>query len=294
MAGRIDVVVVSYNSGETLRDCVEPLLGLPGISVTVVDNGSADESLASIAGLPVRTIESGRNGGFGFGCNIGIAAGSAPLVLFLNPDARMVPAELERLAAVLDAEPEVAIGGPRIVDGAGGLFPSQRRYQRAGSTWAQAFFLHRLFRAPWANEIIKQPDAYERPAYPEWVSGACMLARREVLERVGGFDEGFFLYCEDMDLCARVRAMGYRVRYEPGATVEHDGGRSAPRTSLYAILARSRARFASLHAGTVRARLQHVGLAVGAFTHVAASLGRPAHARGHAAALRAILRGGRG
>jgi N-acetylglucosaminyl-diphospho-decaprenol L-rhamnosyltransferase len=290
MAARIDVVIVSYNSGDTLRGCVEPLVGLAGVAVTVVDNGSSDDSLASIADLPVRAIESGRNGGFGFGCNVGTAAGTAPLVLFLNPDARIAAPDLELLAAVLAAEPDVAIVGPRVVDADGALFHSQRRYQRAGSTWAQALFLHRLFlRARWANEIIKQPDAYERPGYPEWVSGACMLARREVLERLGGFDEGFFLYCEDMDLCARARASGYLVRYEPGATVEHEGGRAAPRTSLYAALVRSRARFANLHAGSARARLQHVGLAVGALTHIAASFGRPAHARGHAAALRAVL-----
>jgi GT2 family glycosyltransferase len=293
MSARVDVVVVSYNSRDTLRDCVAPLAGIEGVDVTVVDNGSADGSLDAIADLPVRTIVAGRNGGFGFGCNLGMASGSAPYVLFLNPDARLAAADLERLAAVLDAEPDVAIAGPRVLDDAGRLVPSQRRYQRAGSTWAQAFFLHRtLRRAAWANEIIRQQSEYERAAYPEWLSGACMLARRDVVAALGGFDEGFFLYCEDMDLCARARAAGHRIRYEPGATVRHQGGHSAPRTSLYAILARSRMRFASLHAGRVRARLQHMGLAVGALTHVAASIGRPAHARAHAEALRAIL--GRG
>jgi N-acetylglucosaminyl-diphospho-decaprenol L-rhamnosyltransferase len=175
----------------------------------------------------------------------------------------------------------------------GSLFPSQRRYQRAGSTWAHAFFLHRpLRRAAWANEIIRQDAAYEQPAYPEWISGACMLVRRDVLESIGGFDEGFFLYCEDMDLCARVRKAGHRIGYEPAATVRHHGGHSAPRTSLYAVLARSRMRFASLHAGSVLARLQHVGLAVGAATHVVVSIGRPARARGYTQALLTIL--GRG
>jgi N-acetylglucosaminyl-diphospho-decaprenol L-rhamnosyltransferase len=286
MNARVDVVVVSYNSRDTLRDCVAPLAEVDGVDVTIVDNGSADRSLETIADLRVRAIESGRNGGFGFGCNLGMASGSAPYVLFLNPDAQLEP-------AVLDAEPDVAIVGPRVLDDDGRLFPSQRRYQRAGSTWAQAFFLHRpLWRAAWANEIIRQDCAYERPAYPEWLSGACMLARRDVVEDLRGFDEGFFLYCEDMDLCARVRAAGHRIRYEPGATVRHKGGHSAPRASLYAILARSRMRFASLHAGRARARLQYLGLAVGALTHVAASIGRPARARGHAEALLAIL--GRG
>jgi N-acetylglucosaminyl-diphospho-decaprenol L-rhamnosyltransferase len=288
---RIDVVVVSYNSRDTLRDCVEPLVGVAGVGVTVVDNASPDRSLEAIADLPVQAIESGRNGGFAFGCNIGMAAGSAPLVLFLNPDARIDAEGLERLAAVLEAEPDVAIVGPRLLEDGDRLVASMRRYQRAGSTWAQALFLHRVLRrAAWANEIVREPAAYERVAYPEWLSGACMLGRRSALEPIGGFDEGFFLYCEDMDLCARLRAAGHEIRYEPAVTVHHEGGRSAPRASLYPILARSRTRYAREHYGPVSAFLQRAGLAVNAVTHVMVAAGRRERVRGHAAALRAVLR----
>jgi N-acetylglucosaminyl-diphospho-decaprenol L-rhamnosyltransferase len=288
---RIDVVVVSYNSRDTLRACVEPLVGLPGVGVTVVDNASPDRSLEAIADLPVQAIDSGRNGGFAFGCNLGMAAGTAPLVLFLNPDARIDASGLEMLAAALEAEPAVAIVGPRLLEDDDRLVPSMRRYQRTGSTWAQALFLHRVLRrAAWANEIVREPAAYERVAYPEWLSGACMLGRRSALEPIGGFDEGFFLYCEDMDLCRRVYAAGHRVRYEPGVAVHHEGGRSAPRASLYAVLARSRIRFARVHYGRVSAFVQRAGLAANAVTHIAAAVGRPAHARGHAAALREVVR----
>jgi GT2 family glycosyltransferase len=290
VAARIDVVVVSYNSSETLRACVEPLARVPGVSVTVVDNASSDDSLAAVADLPIRAIQSGRNGGFAFGSNLGCAVGDAPLVLFLNPDARIGERDLSRLAAVLEAAPMVAIVGPRLLEADGALVPSMRRYQRVGSTWATALFLHRIFtRAAWANEIIRDRDAYERPAYPEWLSGACMLVRRSVLDSLGGFDEGFFLYGEDMDLCARVRAAGYHVRYEPEARVHHQGGGSAPRASLYAVLARSRMRFARTHSSAVGALVQSVGLAVGALTHLIVAVPRPAHRRGHAAAFKAIV-----
>jgi GT2 family glycosyltransferase len=291
---RIDVVVVSYNSRHTLRDCVEPLVGLPGIGVTVVDNASPDRSLEVVADLPVRAIDSGRNGGFGFGCNLGMAAGSAPFVLFLNPDARIDPQGLERLAAVLEAEPNVAIVGPRLLEDDDRVVPSMRRFQRTGSTWSQALFLHRVLRrAAWANEIVRDPSLYEHVVYPEWLSGACMLARRAALEPIGGFDEGFFLYCEDMDLCARLRAARHEIRYEPGVEVYHEGGRSAPRASLYAILARSRTRYARKHSGAGSAFLQRAGLAANAATHAVVAAGRSERARGHAAALREVLRSAR-
>jgi N-acetylglucosaminyl-diphospho-decaprenol L-rhamnosyltransferase len=290
MSARIDVVVVSYNNGDTLRACVAPLVAAPGVAVTVVDNGSADGTLASIADLPVRAIASGRNGGFGFGCNIGTATGAAPYVLLLNPDARIDPADVTRLAAELDAEPGVAIVGPQLLEDDGTLIPSQRRFQRIGSLWAQAFYVHRLLpRARWADEVVKEQAAYERAGDPEWLSGACLLVRRSVLAELGGFDEGFFLYCEDQDLCFRARAAGHGVRYVPDATAQHEGGHSAPRANLYAVLARSRMRFARKHAGGVSVLLQHAGLVVGALTHIAGAVGRPAHARGHAAALRATL-----
>lgn len=286
----IDVVVVSYNSRASLRGCVEPLAGRDDISVIVVDNASDDQSLEAIADLPVRTIAAEENRGFGAGCNIGLAAGKSPFVLFVNPDACIYEAALKRLATVLVSEPDVGIVGPRTIAPDGALVRSMRRYQRIGSVWATALFVHRVFkRAAWANEIVTSPDVYEHAAYPEWLSGACLLARRSVLEAVGGFDEGFFLYSEDMDLCARVSAAGYKVRYEPTVSAHHEGGRSAPRTALYAVLARSRMRFARQHADGLSAGLQRLGLAIGALTHIIVNVARPQHRRGHVAALLAIV-----
>jgi N-acetylglucosaminyl-diphospho-decaprenol L-rhamnosyltransferase len=294
MNRRVDVVIVSYNSRDTLRECAGPLAGLPGVSVIVVDNASTDGSLKSIADLPVRAIAAGRNGGFGFGCNLGSSAGDAPSVLFLNPDARITQRDLERLVRAMESEPDVAVVGPRIVDADGSLFHSMRRYQRVGSTWATALFLHRLFtRARWANEIIRAPEAYERVSYPEWLSGSCLLVRRAALERIGGFDESFFLYGEDMDLCARIRAEGELIRYEPSARAVHEGGHSTPRTALYAVLAESRMLFARRHSGPVSAAVQCIGLAGGAITHILASAQRPAQRQGHAAAFRTIITGTR-
>jgi N-acetylglucosaminyl-diphospho-decaprenol L-rhamnosyltransferase len=287
----VDAVIVSYNSSDTLRACVEPLASIPGVRVIVVDNDSTDGSLATVADLPVARIESGRNGGFSFGCNLGLAAGGAPFVLFLNPDARLESPALDAMVAALEAHPDAGLVGPRLLDEDGELMPSRRHFPRVVSTWSEALFLHRLVpRARWADEVDRRWEGYLESDEPEWVSGACMLARRDVLERIGGLDEGFFLYCEDTDLCARVRAAGFTVRYEPRAVVHHVGGASAPRYSLLRVMAESRARYAVKHAGRAAATLQIAGIAAHAATHAVATALRPGYARGHLQALRHVVR----
>lgn len=285
----VDVVVVAYNSADVLRECVGPLADVPGLNVVVIDNASPDASLESVADLPVDAVRAGRNGGFAAGCNLGIARGDAPYVLLLNPDAAMTVADVDALVRVLDEEPAVGMVAPLILDADGRPAPSLRRFPRLRSTYAQALFLHRLApRASWTDELVRDPEAYRRPGSPEWVSGACMLIRRSVLEQVGGLDERFFLYCEDIDLCARTRAAGWDIRFEPAAVVRHREGHAAPRSATLRLLARNRVIYARLHRSPAAARLEALGVALGHATHVLTS--RPAVARGHVAALRAALR----
>jgi hypothetical protein len=287
---KVDVVVVSYNSSRTLRDCVGPLTGLPGVQVIVVDNCSADDTLASIADLPLTVVPQATNNGFAAGCNVGWRHGSAPNVLFLNPDARIDSEALEALAQVL-TDPGVAIAAPRILDEDGAVDFSQRRFPRLLSTYSHALFLHRLVPgAAWTSELIRDPQLYDRPGSPEWASGACLLVRREVLEELNGWDEAFFMYCEDKDLCRRARDAGYDVRYDPNAVVRHEGGASAPRASLTGVLAQSRLHYARKHSGRVGGALERGGIALTALTHILVSRGGAAARTGHAAALRAALR----
>lgn len=286
--GLVDVVVVSYNSGSKLRGCVEPLARLADVHVVVVDNDSSDGSLETVADLPVRRIATGRNGGFAFGCNAGWRASSSPFVLFLNPDARMTEESLRRLVEALERDDSIAIAGPKLLEEDGSLALSQRRFPRLRSTYAHALFLHRLFPlAAWASELVRDPAAYEMAGSPDWVSGACLLARRNVLEQLGGWDEGFFLYCEDKDLCRRARDLGYDVLYVPDAVAEHEGGASMPRTSLLPVLASSRVRYARRHRGAAAAAAERFGIALTALTHVAVTRGGRAARAGHARAFRA-------
>jgi GT2 family glycosyltransferase len=282
-----DVVIVAYNSGGTLRNCVEPLCSDPAVSVIVVDNASPDRGLASVLDLSVTTIPLGANHGFAFGCNRGWESGSAPFVLFLNPDARIERDSLMTLVAALERNDSVGAVAPRLMDATGSLELSQRRFPRARSTFAQAVFLHRVFpRASWAGEVVNDPSAYQKACAVEWVSGACVLIRRSALERLGGWDEGFFLYGEDKDICRRLWSLGYEVFFEPDAEAIHIGGASAPRPQLLATLAASRIRYAAKHQGQAGAAMERVGVALGAFTHMLLTTKGHAARAGHLGALR--------
>ena len=286
----VDVVVVSFNSREQLPGCVEPLLAMDDARITVVDNASSDGSVEALDGLPVATIPLERNGGFAHGCNIGWRSGHGTYVLFLNPDARIDPESLRSLIGVLERQPDVGLVAPRILHTDGTLDFSQRRFPRLRSTYAQALFLHRLFpRSSWTDEVVRRPEAYDRAGSPEWVSGACILLPRSVLEQLRGLDEGFFLYCEDTDLCRRVRAAGYDVRYEPSAVVVHEGGASAPRPALLPVLAASRIRYAAEHRNTAGAALERIGVGLGSLTHALISRGGPPARGGHMQALRLVM-----
>lgn len=280
----VDVVVVSFNSAAHLRECVEPFVPAPDVNVVVVDNASSDASLDAIVDLPVRAVRLGRNGGFAHGCNVGWRLGRAPFVLFLNPDARIDLDAVERLAEILERNEQVGIAAPRIERQNGNLDFSQRRFPRLRSTYARALFLHRLFpRATWSDEVVRDPLAYERPSSPEWVSGACLLMRRSLLEELDGWDETFFFYCEDIDLCQRVRNAGYDIRFEPSVIAFHQGGASAPRVTLRPVLTQSRVQYSQKYSGRLASALERGGLALEALTHVVLSRGglqaRASHAR---------------
>jgi GT2 family glycosyltransferase len=177
---------------------------------------------------------------------------------------------------------------PKIVEADGSLDYSLRRFPSLRSTYAEALFLHRLFpRAPWSGELVRDRHLYSAPWSPEWVSGACVLVRRSVLELTGGFDERFFLYCEDLDLCRRIRNSGYDVRFDPRATAVHLGGASAPRATLLPTLAASRVRYARKHRSRAMALLERLGIALGELTHTIIARGGGRVRRGH---FRAFLR----
>jgi N-acetylglucosaminyl-diphospho-decaprenol L-rhamnosyltransferase len=286
----VDTVVVAYNSQATLRASVEPLTALPWVDVIVVDNASPDDSVGAVADLPAHIVSAPRNGGFAYGCNLGMAAGSAEFVLLLNPDAQIDAESLAMLVHTLRGDPTLGGVGPRTVDDSGRLAFTQRRFPRLRSTYAQGLFLHRVAPlAPWSDDAIRDPDAYERPGSPDWISGCCVLLRREAVEAVGGLDEGFFLFAEETDLFRRLAAAGWRAGFEPRATASHVGDGSGSWHTTEHIRAYSRVRYARKHHGPVVALIEATGVALAAATHAALWIHRPARARGHLHAARAAL-----
>jgi N-acetylglucosaminyl-diphospho-decaprenol L-rhamnosyltransferase len=287
----VDVVIVSFNSSQQLREAVTPLSGASGIRVIVADNASSDESVESVADLSVTAIPLPENKGFAHACNVAWRAGNAPFVLLLNPDATIDAASLGLLVDVLRDNEGVGAAAPMIRHADGSLDHSLRRFPRLRSTYARALFLHRLFpRAAWVDEVIRDESLYADQASPDWVSGACILVRRTVLERLGGLDERFFMYCEDIDLCRRIWSAGWELRFEPRARARHDGGGSAPRAALLSRLAVSRIQYAKKHRGTAATLLERFGLILEAVTRAAVSRGGAATRLGHLRSLSPLVR----
>lgn len=286
----VDVVVVTYNSRDRIEACLEAFLGNRAINVFVVDNASSDDTADVLDGLGVTVLPQAENRGFGAGCNVGWRAGSSPYVLFLNPDAAIDPTSVGRLVEVLDADASVGIVGPKVATPDGRVARSLRRFPRLASTLGRALFLHRLFpRSEWSSEIVGDPAAYERAGTHDWISGACLMARRPLLECLDGFDEGYFMYCEDKDLCKRALDAGFATRYEPAAACIHEEGASSSRDSLRPVLAASRLRYAAKHFGAGAALLHRWTLVAEASLRLVAPRGGIAARRGHGCALRVLL-----
>lgn len=282
----VDVVVVTYNSADTISSCLEALLRETRVHLTVVDNASSDRTVDVVGSMSVELVERSLNAGFAIGSNIGWKKGRAPYVLFLNPDAVIEPPSVLTLTNVLLERGSVGIVAPKIVYPNGRLALYLRRFPRPIATFAQALHLHHLFpRAPWASEVIADKGVYEVHGAHDWVPGACMLIRRSLLEELGGFDEAFFMYCEDKDLCKRSWEHGYEVWYEPSAVCVHTGSASAPRASLLPVLAESRMKYFQKHSSRTGAAVHRAGLLLEAFARIGFVRGGKAARIGHARAL---------
>lgn len=264
----IAVVVVSHKSAAWLGPCLNSLRRHAGdatLETLVVENGGTDESREVVAREDTRARWMAiPNLGYANALNVGVASTEAPYVLLLNPDTEIVEGALDGLVAELDSHPDVALFGVRQVGPDGELqytirrFPSVIRWlgESLGSeSWP--------FRSSVFGERELSRAIYEQPSRCDWTAGSFMLARRSALDAVGGFDEEYFLYCEEPDLCLRLRRIGWSVQHRPELTVVHHGGNEASGPRHAAQLAYAKRLYMLKHFSAPRRVGGLVALAVG-------------------------------
>ena len=226
----LSIVILSWNVRELLRKCLASLPWTdPQVEVIVVDAGSADGS-AEVARQEfpgARLIAQPDNLGYTRGNNLGLRAAKGHYLLILNPDTEVVGEALTRMLAYMDSHSQTGLLGPQLVSPDGSVQSTRRRFPTLltasfESTWLQPLaprsLLNRYYALDLSDEAISEVD---------WVMGAALLVRREAYEQVGGFDEGFFMYSEEVDWCRRMKAAGWQVVYFPPARIIHHAGRSS-------------------------------------------------------------------
>jgi hypothetical protein len=227
---RLSIVIVSYNSRVDLDGCLQSLISSPPAidhEIVIVDNASSDGTPPHVRERwpGIRLLEAGTNMGFASANNLGIRQTFGDLVLLLNPDTIVPAGAVDTLVQVLDRLPGVAVVGPRIVDAQGHAELSFGAMISPLAELRQKMLVRgNDRRVPLIRTIVDRMTRRMREV--DWVSGACLLIRRHDLEAVGLFDERFFMYTEDVDLCARVRANRRKVLFTPEAEIVHLRGRS--------------------------------------------------------------------
>lgn len=228
----LSICIVSWNVADDLRGCLRSLFEQDqGIDyeVIVVDNGSRDGTSEMLRReFPqVRRVENRDNRGFGTANNQGVRLAGGGHLLFLNPDTLVHPGALAKMVAFLQDRPEVGVVGPKLLSADGSLQPAARRFPGWGVFFHQHTPLKHLHLFKGANDRYKMRDfSWTETAEVEVVSGAALLIRREALAKVQGFDEGYFMFFEEIDLCRRVKQSGYQVFFLSEAVITHLGGRS--------------------------------------------------------------------
>ncbi len=262
------VVIVSYNSAAWLPPCLSSVWAHAGdveLDVVVVDNESTDGSPELVERLfPQVRVLRRPNRGFAAGNNAGLAVVDAPHVLFLNPDTEVLEGSFEELLAALDTLPEVAMIGCRQVDAEGLLQPTIRRFPSAARYLFEALGSERLgLRADWAGERVTRVSAYARDSVCDWVSGSFLLGRTDLVRAAGGFDDRYFLYSEEPDLCLRLLRGGGLTRYLPLMTIRHYAGKAGISVPLIAQDAYSRKQYMAKNMPPLQRHLATLAFAFG-------------------------------
>lgn len=262
----LSVVILSWNVRDLLRQCLQSVTcgGRLTAEIIVVDNASSDGSPDMVrAEFPsVRLIANATNRGYTGGNNDGIAAAAGRYVMILNPDAHVRGDALTAMVAYANAHPDVGALGPQLLNPDGSVQSSRRRFPTMmtalfESTWLQPVaprgVLRRYYMLDRTDDETQEVD---------WVMGACIMVRREVIQQVGGLDEDFFMYSEELDWCRRIRQAGWKIVYLPIAQVVHYMGQSSDQVvaQRHIYFQTSKVRYFRKHHGRLAAGVLRVVL----------------------------------
>ena len=226
----VSVIIVSYNTREILLNALEALFeNSKGVDmeVFVVDNNSADDSAAMVQhDFPsIRLIANNRNLGFAAANNQAFALASGRYIILLNPDAYIRPASIENCLAFMERTPKCGLAGGKIISPEGQLEPSARRFPSALSKLLTLSGLSGKFpHSPLLNRHEFGGFAHDHPLEVDWVPGTFTIIRKEMIDAIGAFDERFYIYYEETDLCLRAKKAGWKVYFIHDAEVMHIGG----------------------------------------------------------------------
>lgn len=264
MSARVSAVVVSFNTAALLERAIRSLQRsaplVEHLEIIVVDNDSHDGTPRMVRELfpDVRLIHLTKNLGFAAGTNVGLRVARGEQLLLLNPDAELIHDALGTLSSFLEARPWLAAVGPRLIYPDGTPQDSAFHFPGLGQVLLDFFPIHHSLTSSRLNgryAPAAEPHAIDHPL------GACMLIARAALDDVGLLDEGFFMYCEEVDWCLRARRRGWEIYHHPGAVAIHHGGKSTEQ--------RSGAMFRELHTSRTRLFQKHYG---GTFRGVARAI----------------------
>lgn len=254
---KLSIIIVNWNTGDLLAGCLDSLYNHPPscpFEVWVVDNASKDDSFTRLDGRydPIHLVQTNMNAGFARGNNIAARQTEGEYLLLLNPDTVVHPGAIDKMVAFLDENPRAGAVGPRLLNADGSTQPSAYPMPTLGRELWRLFHLDRVLPvALYPASLYEGPG----PRRVDGLTGACMLVRAGVVSRASLFDEAFFIYSEEVDLCARITQAGYELYYLPTGTVIHYGGMSTRQTAdaMFLELYKNKVKFFRKHNGPLQA-----------------------------------------
>ncbi len=279
----LSIVIVSYNVKERLRACLDSARAAGGeagldVEILVVDNASADGSADIVEAdfTDVAVVRNKVNEGYGAACNSGAAASTGSVLLFLNADVELKVGSVRELWGTVQGKGRVGLAGPMLVGPEGDRQNSVRRFPSPGVWLLDGTIFERWLPTRVLLSGYKPRHRSGLTARVDWVEGACLAVRRDAFDEVGGFDERYFMYCEELDLSRRLRDAGWRRLYVPAAVAVHHGGESAgqfPARSR-ALFLRSKVQFTERTWGAGMARAAAAFYAVALALELTLELGK--------------------